>query len=167
MGDVVLQWLVSASTCICAQSNRELRRACTSGGISGGQPNRVQPRRTAQEKTTSQFTSSCFGLVHGKGKWDKEHALSNHAKSEPSRVGRDWPVMSATLALPDYRRVARQPVTTGGRLTVPSAACTLWGRIGTFENEPNAISIVESVGPVQQQLMVSPRLIKAEPHRPD
>ena len=46
-------------------------------------------------------------------------------------------------------------------------AGTLWGRIGTFENEPNAISIVESVGPVQQQLMVSPRLIKAEPHRPD
>ena len=44
-------------------------------------------------------------------------------KSEPLRVGRDWPAMSATLALPDYRRVARQPVTTGGRLTVP------WGRV--------------------------------------
>jgi hypothetical protein len=99
VGDVVLQWLVSASTCICAQSNREVHRASTSDGISGGQPNRVQPRRTAQKKTTSQFTSSCFGLVHGSGKWHKEHALSNHAKSEPSRVGRDWPVMSATLTL--------------------------------------------------------------------
>src|ERR1700683_71270 len=65
--------------------------------ISDGQPNLVQPRRTAQKKTTSQFTSSCFGLVHGSGKWHKEHALSNHAKSEPSRVGRDWPVMSAIL----------------------------------------------------------------------
>jgi hypothetical protein len=99
VGDVVLQWLVSASTCICAQSNREVHRASTSDGISGGQPNRVQPRRTAQKKTTSQFTSSCFGLVHGSGKWHKEHALSNHAKSEPSRVGRDWPVMSTTRVL--------------------------------------------------------------------
>jgi hypothetical protein len=99
VGDVVLQWLVSASTCICAQSNREVHRASTSDGISGGQPNRVQPRRTAQKKTTSQFTSSCFGLVHGSGKWHKEHALSNHAKSEPSRVGRDWPVMSTNRKL--------------------------------------------------------------------
>ena len=106
---------------ICAQSNREVHRASTSDGISGGQPNRVQPRRTAQKKTTSQFKSSCFGLVHGSGKSHKEHTLSNHAKSEPSRVGRDWPVMSATLRLPDYGRVARQPVTTGGRVTVLSA----------------------------------------------
>ena len=119
--DVVLQRLVSVSTCICAQSNREVHRASTSDGISGGQPNRVQPRRTAQKKTTSQFKSSCFGLVHGSGKSHKEHTLSNHAKSEPSRVGRDWPVMSATLRLPDYGRVARQPVTTGGRVTVLSA----------------------------------------------
>ena len=66
----------------------------------GGQPNRVEPRRTAQKKTTSQFTSSYFGLVHGSGKWHKEHALSNHAKSESSRVGRDWPVMSATQMRP-------------------------------------------------------------------
>ena len=51
--------------CICAQSDREVHRATTSDGISGGQPNRVQPRRSAQKKTTSQFTSSCFGLVHG------------------------------------------------------------------------------------------------------
>jgi hypothetical protein len=47
--------------CICAQSDREVHRASTSDGISGGQPNRVQPRRSAQKKTTSQFTSSCFG----------------------------------------------------------------------------------------------------------
>jgi hypothetical protein len=70
---------------------------------------KVQPRRTAQKKTTSQFTSSCFGLVHGSEKWHKEHALSKHAKSESSRVGRDWPVMSVTLPLPDYGRVARHP----------------------------------------------------------
>jgi hypothetical protein len=107
--DVVLQRLVSVSTCICAQSNREVHRASTSDGISGGQPNRVQPRRTAQKKTTSQFTSSCFGLVHRSGKWHKEHALSNHAKSEPLRVGRDWPVMSANrkcaLSSALFRRV--------------------------------------------------------------
>ena len=72
----------------------------TPDGISGGQPNRVQPRRTAQKKTTSQVTSSCFGLVHESGKWHKEHALSNHAKSEPPRVGRDWPVMLANRKLP-------------------------------------------------------------------
>ena len=29
MADVVLQWLVSASTCICAQSNREVHRLFT------------------------------------------------------------------------------------------------------------------------------------------
>jgi hypothetical protein len=34
LGDVVLQWLVSASTCICAQSNREVHRASTSDVVS-------------------------------------------------------------------------------------------------------------------------------------
>jgi hypothetical protein len=93
VSDVVLQWLISASTGICAQSNREVHRASTSDGMPGGQPNRVfSPRRTAQKKTTSQFTSSCFGLVQESRKWHKEHALSSHAKSESSRMGRDWPV---------------------------------------------------------------------------
>ena len=42
-----------------------------------------------------------LGLCAEAKNWHKEHALSNHAKSEPSRVGRDSPVMSATLATQD------------------------------------------------------------------
>ena len=52
-----------------------------------------------RRKPRHSLTSSCFGLVQGSGKWHREHGLSNHAKSEPSRVGRDWPVMSATRKL--------------------------------------------------------------------
>src|SRR5580692_10999935 len=58
---------------------------------------RRKPRHSLRRVT---LLSSYFGLVHGSGKWHKEHALSNHAKSESSRVGRDWPVMSANRKLP-------------------------------------------------------------------
>jgi hypothetical protein len=120
-----LQWLISASTWICAQSNREVHRASTSDGIPGGQPNRVQPRRTAQKKTTSQFTSSCFGLVQGSGKWHKEHALSNHAKSESSRMGRDWPVK------PNIRNFVN-----GALAIVPLLVGSKWKRTGKMRR-PN------------------------------
>src|SRR5580692_8049538 len=48
--DVVLQWLISAPTCICAQSNSEVRRASTSDGISGGQTNRCSAAKNYAEE---------------------------------------------------------------------------------------------------------------------
>src|SRR5262249_52647081 len=70
--DVLLLWLISASTRICANPVVKFTVHLLPTASSSEQLNRVHPRRIAQKKTTSQFTSSCFGLAHGSGKWHKE-----------------------------------------------------------------------------------------------
>jgi hypothetical protein len=106
--DIVLQWLISASTCICANPIVKFVVHLLQTASPADKRIVVQPRRTTQKKTASQFTSSCFGLVLGSGKWHKEHALSNHAKSESSRMGRDWQVMP--VIRPEWCQVRRSSI---------------------------------------------------------
>jgi hypothetical protein len=47
-GAIVLLWLISALTCICAQSSRDVHRAPASDGIPGGPPNRLHKRSIAR-----------------------------------------------------------------------------------------------------------------------
>ena len=101
--DVVLLWLISRQHAFAPNPVVKFTVHLLPTASPAGHRIGVHPRRIAQKKTTSQFTSSCFGLAHGSGKWHKEHALSNHAKSESSRVGRDWPVMSAIRKLEGFR----------------------------------------------------------------
>jgi hypothetical protein len=91
--DGVLQCLISASTCICAQSNREVQLASTSDGhlrrtteslFSREELRRRKPRHSLHRVALGLCTEAESGI---------EHALSNHAKSESSRMGRDWAVM--------------------------------------------------------------------------
>ena len=49
--DILLLWLISASTRICAQSSREVHRASTSDGIPRRTTESLHPRRIAQKKT--------------------------------------------------------------------------------------------------------------------
>jgi hypothetical protein len=146
-GNIVLQWLVSASTCICA--NPIVKFTVHLLQTASPTDNRIVFGReeVRGRKPRHSLHRVALGLGTKAESSIKSMRYRTTRKSEPLRVGRDWPAMSATLALPDYRRVARQPVTTGGRLTVPSAACTLWGRIGTFENEPARWRSIESVSP--------------------
>jgi len=90
---------VSASTCICAQSNREVHRASTSDGISADNRIVFSREELRRRKPRHSLHRVALGLCTEAESGIKSVRYRNHAKSEPSRVGRDWPVMAAKREL--------------------------------------------------------------------
>jgi len=95
-----LVWSISESTCICAQSSREVPPSSTSNRIPGGQPNRVHRRRNcAEENHFTVYIELLWGLCMEAGSGIKSMRYRTTRTRDPREWAEIGAVMSATRRL--------------------------------------------------------------------